>query len=128
MKCLLLFLSIVFFLSFVALGQSPAPGSYYFVSDDINPNQFYWGIRDSFGGVKVIENGNGLSSPREAVFDGERILVTNLTGGSVSLWKASDLTPIGTFPTGTGTQTYGACSDGVNFWITLRSTDRLARF
>jgi hypothetical protein len=71
---------------------------------------------------------NGLSGPVTAAFDGERILVTNLSGHSVSLWKAADLTPLGSFPTGIGTTPTGACSDGLNFWITLHGADKLARF
>ena len=71
---------------------------------------------------------NGLNDPFTAAFDGERILVTNFAGNSVSLWKAADLTPLGTFPTGTSTQPFGACSDGLNFWITLSGSDKLARF
>jgi DNA-binding beta-propeller fold protein YncE len=72
--------------------------------------------------------GNGLTGPQTAAFDGERILVTNLNGSSVSLWKAADLTPLGTFATGDGTEPFGACSDGLNFWVTLRNTNKLARF
>jgi hypothetical protein len=72
--------------------------------------------------------GNGLNAPFTAAFDGERILVTNVDGNSVSLWKAADLTLLGTFATGTGTNPVGACSDGLNFWITLNNTDKLARF
>jgi hypothetical protein len=71
---------------------------------------------------------NGLSEPIMAAFDGERILVTNIAGNTVSLWKAADLTPLGSFPTGPGTVPFGACSDGLNFWITLNNTDKLARF
>ena len=79
------------------------------------------------GTVLATLTGNGLNGPWTAAFDGERILVTNIDGSSVSLWKASDLTPIGTFSTGS-TLTYGACSDGLNFWIVLAGTDKLARF
>jgi hypothetical protein len=71
---------------------------------------------------------NGLMNPTTASFDGERILVTNNTGNSVSLWKAADLTPLGNFSTGAGTSPTGACSDGLNFWITLGNTGKLARF
>ena len=71
---------------------------------------------------------NGMNEPFTAAFDGERILITNGFGSSVSLWKAADLTPISSFPTGAGTQPLGACSDGLNFWITLVGTDKLARF
>ena len=75
--------------------------------------------------------GNGLLEPRVAAFDGERVLVTNLNGEKVSLWKAADLTPLGFFPMSVGSQQFGACSDGLNFWITLNSlgsNDKLARF
>jgi hypothetical protein len=71
----------------------------------------------------------GLNFPFVAAFDGERVLVTNASGDSVSLWKASDLTPIGTFSTGMSTHPGGACSDGINFWITLNTAPgKLARF
>jgi hypothetical protein len=72
-------------------------------------------------------NGNGLNNPVSAAFDGERILVTNFAS-SVSLWKAVDLTPLGTSPVGSGISPVGACSDGLNFWITFRNTSQLARF
>jgi hypothetical protein len=72
--------------------------------------------------------GNGLNFPRAAAFDGQRVLVTNFAGDSVSLWKAADLTPLGSFATGSSTGPQGACSDGVNFWITLNATSKLARF
>jgi hypothetical protein len=78
--------------------------------------------------VLATLTGNGLSDPFTAAFDGERILVTNMTGNSVSLWKAADLTPLGSFPTGAGTGPFGACSDGLNFWITLHDTNKVARF
>jgi hypothetical protein len=78
----------------------------------------------------VLHNmqGNGLTSPHTVAFDGERILVTNQAGNSVSLWKANDLTPLGSFSTGAGSGPFGACSDGLNFWITLSNTNKLARF
>ena len=82
-------------------------------------------VRD--GQVLATLTGNGLSSPSQAAFDGEHILVTNVGGRSVSLWKATDLTAIGTFSTG-ATSPFGACSDGINFWITLESSNQLARF
>jgi DNA-binding beta-propeller fold protein YncE len=80
------------------------------------------------GTVIATLSGNGLAGPIQAAFDGERILVTNLSDNSVSLWKATDLAPLGSVSTGAGTEPFGACSDGVNFWITLYGTDRLARF
>ena len=81
------------------------------------------------GTVLATLSGNGLNGPQQAAFDGERILVTNNNGNSVSLWKASDLTPIGNFSTGTESfGAFGACSDGLNFWVTLFNNGRLARF
>jgi DNA-binding beta-propeller fold protein YncE len=81
------------------------------------------------GTVIATLSGNGLNAPVQAAFDGERILVTNQLGDSVSLWKASDLAPIGTFSTGAETFPTGACSDGLDFWITFfRPEGKLARF
>jgi hypothetical protein len=77
--------------------------------------------------VLATLGGNGLDNPITAAFDGERILVTNMSSG-VSLWKAADLRPLGSFSTGAGTGPLGACSDGLNFWITLSNTHKLARF
>ena len=80
------------------------------------------------GTVLATLTGNGLNSPTQIAFDGERMLVTNQSGGSVSLWRASDLTPIGMFSMGAGTGPFGACSDGLNFWITFGASNKLARF
>jgi hypothetical protein len=85
-------------------------------------------VRASSGAVLQTLTGNGLAGPIAAAFDGTRVLTTNFSGNSVSLWKAADLTGQGTFATGPGSFANGACSDGVNFWITLLGTDRLARF
>jgi hypothetical protein len=71
---------------------------------------------------------NGLNFPLSAAFDGERILVVN-ENDSVSLWKAADLTPLGTVPTGgPDTNPSRSCSDGLNFWIVPGGTNKLARF
>jgi hypothetical protein len=85
-------------------------------------------VRASSGAILQTLTGNGLDGPLAAAFDGQRVLVTNQTGKSVSLWKAADLTALGSFPTGTSASPAGACSDGINFWITLQGTDKLARF
>ena len=79
-------------------------------------------MRASSGAVLQTLTGNGLNALLAAAFDGQRVLVTNPGGDSVSLWKAADLTPIGSFSTGASTGPLGACSDGVNFWITLSQT------
>ena len=85
-------------------------------------------VRDSSGAVLATLTGNGLNGPRAAAFDGQRVLVTNTLGDSVSLWKAADFTPLGSFSTGAGTSPLSACSDGVSFWITLFGANKLARF
>jgi hypothetical protein len=77
--------------------------------------------------VLATLSGNGLDGPGQAAFDGERILVPNFSGDSVSLWKANNLTPLGAFGGATGAG--GACSDGINFWIVLfGNPGALARF
>jgi DNA-binding beta-propeller fold protein YncE len=76
-------------------------------------------VRARDGMVLATLTGNGLSGPFQAAFDGQRVLVTNFTGNSVSMWNAADLTPIGSFYMGNQTEPIGACSDGINFWVTL---------
>ena len=82
--------------------------------------------------VLATLTGNGLDQPVVAAFDGERILITNNStfnnAGSVSLWKAADLTPLDSQSTGGFTEPFGACSDGLNFWIVLNGGNFLARF
>ena len=85
-------------------------------------------VRASNGAVLDTLSGNGLEGAEAPAFDGERILVTNRDGGSVSLWKAADLTALGSLSAGAGSSPAGACSDGVNFWIALGGTGELARF
>jgi hypothetical protein len=84
-------------------------------------------VRAATGTVLATLTGNGLNNPTDIAFDGERILVTNFLGDSVSLWKASDLTPLGSVSTGAGSFPRGVCSDGLNFWITLEN-NMLGRF
>jgi len=84
-------------------------------------------VRARDGVVLATLTGNGLSGPVEAAFDGQFILVTNLTGASVSLWKAGDLAPVGSFPTfASSSAPFGACSDGIHFWIALNTVDGTA--
>jgi hypothetical protein len=84
-------------------------------------------VRARDGLVLATLTGNGLSGPTQAAFDGQRILVTNRNGESLSLWKATDLSPIGTFSAAL-TLPSRACSDGINFWIVLADPSQLARF
>jgi DNA-binding beta-propeller fold protein YncE len=76
-------------------------------------------VRARDGLVLATLTGNGLASPIEAAFDGERILVTNNSANNVSLWKATDFTPIGFSPV--LVTPYGVCSDGLYFWITSKA-------
>lgn len=85
-------------------------------------------VRASTGAVLAILKTAGLNGSLVAAFDGERVLVTNPTGNSVFLWKAADLTPLGSVNTGPNTRPFGACSDGLNFWIALAFSNQLARF
>jgi hypothetical protein len=85
-------------------------------------------VRASTGVILQTLTGNGLASPVSAAFDGERVLVTNSGADGVSLWKAADLSPLGFVSTGAGSNPYGACSDGVQFWIALNGKSHIARF
>jgi DNA-binding beta-propeller fold protein YncE len=79
-------------------------------------------LRAATGAVLATLTGNGLNTPTAIAFDGQRVLVTS--PAAVSLWKATDLTPIGfeTLPPlcfGCTSTTRGVCSDGINFWIVI---------
>jgi YVTN family beta-propeller protein len=75
----------------------------------------------------VTDASNALSVPVQAAFDGERILVTNLGNDSVTLFRAADLSVIRNVPLPAGSDPYGVCSDGINFFVTLRGTKQLLR-
>jgi hypothetical protein len=68
---------------------------------------------------------NMLNAPTATSFDGERILVTNLSGNSVTVFKAADLSLIANVTTGDSTFPFGACSDGINFFVPLGTGDLL---
>jgi hypothetical protein len=70
---------------------------------------------------------NNLNAPNGATFDGERILITNGEFSTVTLFKAADLSVIANISTGTGFA-FGACSDGINFWLPFVATSEVARF
>ena len=82
-------------------------------------------VRAATGAVVTTLTGNGLDQSARAAFDGQRVLVTNLSG-NVSLWKAADLSPLGAFPVGAPAS--GVCSDGFSFWITIPSQNKVVRF
>jgi streptogramin lyase len=70
-----------------------------------------------------------MSGPETAAFDGERVLITcHDTINALYLFKAADLSFIAAVATGDGTVPLGACSDGINFWVTLNGTEQLMRF
>ena len=76
------------------------------------------------GTVVATLTGNGLDNPFAVAFDGQRVLVTN-SPSSVSLWRATDLSPLGTVPIAAGPGY--PCSDGINFWFPTNGGN-LARF
>jgi outer membrane lipoprotein-sorting protein len=80
------------------------------------------------GTVLATLTNNGLNLPQQVAFDGERVLVTNNGSDSVSLWKATDLTPLGTFSFGLNTFPFGICSDGTKFWVSLLGLDQIVSF
>ena len=84
-------------------------------------------VRASTGAVLATLTGNGVLDAEFAAFDGERVLITDFGGESVSLFKAADLTPLGSVST-PGSGPFGACSDGVHFWVSFNSKGTLARF
>jgi DNA-binding beta-propeller fold protein YncE len=87
-------------------------------------------VRASSGVVLATLTGNGLdvNGPEAAAFDGQRVLVTMGGLAKASVWKAADLSPLGSFSTGAVTDPFGACSDGLNFWIALTLGNSIARF
>jgi DNA-binding beta-propeller fold protein YncE len=87
-------------------------------------------VQASTGNVVATINSdpnNLLDGPNGASFDGERILVANYTGDTVSLFKAADLSFIAAASTGSA-QPASACSDGISFWVPLQTSGELLRF
>ncbi len=86
-------------------------------------------VRAASGEIIRRLTGNGLTAPHAAAFDGQRVLVTNSTGGSdgtLSLWRAADLAPLGFVDLFAAPNQ--VCSDGVSFWYTEASSSQLVRF
>ena len=77
-------------------------------------------VQASTGAIVATFTGAEINQPATAAFDGARILVTNQSGQSAALFKAADLSLIGTIPLNYNVSAYpyGACSDGLNFWVT----------
>ena len=74
-------------------------------------------VRASNGAVLATLTGNGLDSPIAGAFDGQRVLITNFFGGGLSLWKAADLAPLGSFALPLSGFLGLPASDGASFWI-----------
>jgi hypothetical protein len=86
-------------------------------------------VQASTGNIVATINPDGtnlLKFPPAASFDGERVLITN-GDSSVVLFKAADVSFIANVATGASTSPYGACSDGISFWI-ADNTGNLLRF
>lgn len=113
----------------VTVGTRPAfpvfDGTNIWVPNQDSSSNSVTVIRASTGAVLATLTGNGLVNPTAGAFDGERVL---FTGDNASLWKAADLSPLGSVSLGGSSVSYGACSDGLNFWITIINAGKLARF
>jgi len=115
-------------------GHPAFDGANIWVPNDISNSITVIRAKDSRGEplaqpfVLATLTGNGLDSPVCAAFDGERILVTNLSGDSISLWRATTLQPIDTISTQSGSNPFGACCDGLHFWVALSGTNKVVRF
>ena len=88
------------------------------------PDQVYVvrGLGGQMGTVLAQLTGNGLNGGSLAAFDGERICVPNTAARTVSLWRASDLSPLGAFTLSgdTNLNPRGVCSDGTTFFVGMR--------
>jgi hypothetical protein len=108
--------------------------SFHLVFDGRNiwaPNQLVGAatvVRASTGAILTVLTGNGLDNPIAGAFDGERVVLMNNLVDRVSVFKAADLTPQGSFSTGPSTQPFGACFDGIRFWVALFSAGKIAQF
>ena len=80
------------------------------------------------GAILATLTGNGVDGGNSVAFDGQRVMVMSPNTDTVSLWSAADFSPLGFFSTGSITLPYFACSDGINFWISLGGTGQLARY
>lgn len=67
----------------------------------------------------VADGSNKLNFPTSASFDGQRIMIGNNTGNSLTLFKAADMSLIANVPTGANTGPSGICSAGIDFWVPL---------
>jgi len=61
-------------------------------------------------------------------FDGLRMLVTNKNGNSVSLFQATDQTPLGSISLSQAMAPSQAASDGINFFVIGSGNAQLWKF
>lgn len=113
----------------IATGDGPG----FPVYDGANlwvPNEFDGNVtvvNPATGAIVATIPANVPGGPTAAAFDGERILLTD-QDASVSVFRAADLSHVATVSLGAGSQPYGACSDGINFWVTLAAKNQVVRF
>ena len=121
-------------LQFIPVGDAPSnllfDGANLWVSNTLSDSvTVIRAVGNLRGTVLDTITGNGLAAPRGMAFDGERVLVTNnIPLSTVSLFKATDLTPLGNLFTGVSSNPVAACSDGLNFWIVRQGLDDIVRF
>jgi len=110
-----------------ALGLTTVGASSYGVAFD---GADLW-VGNQGGTVSRVRASDGrLLETWTGATDANQILVAlgNSLGHSVSLWKAADLSVLGSRLTGPGSTPAAATSDGLIFWITLATAQKLARF
>jgi hypothetical protein len=115
----------------VAVGDGPwglaFDGTNLWVSLDAGPVVI---VRAATGSIVKTLTGNGLSGAFGTLaYDGERVLVTNYAGLSVSLFRAADFAPLGSYPAIPNLADYpdAVCSNGIDFFLAMHE-GRLARF
>ena len=85
-------------------------------------------VRPSSQTVIATLTGNGLNGPNAVACDGLRMLVTNKTGNSVSLFQATDATPLGSISLSQALAPAQAASDGLNFFVVGSGNGQLWKF
>jgi hypothetical protein len=115
----------------------PAPGPYYFVSDQLGTtDQFFWRVRQHFGGIKTIPNYNLLAAvlgddPATLLQPGQELVAPatyDFGGGSVELQPFAFTTAGGTkafnLPLGPGLRSFlNDPLGGARFDLTLPFAD-----
>ncbi|HKA35601.1 MAG TPA: hypothetical protein VKH43_02215 [Thermoanaerobaculia bacterium] len=90
-------------------------------------NQAVLIVRAADGRLVTKLRENELIGPSIAAFDGRRMLIWNADFSAISLWRASDMTPIGAVAPPSDVVT-DICSDGLHFWLALPNAGQIARF